>query len=85
MFIGKTFWAYLMKYVLLSNTKFQRSNDAQRISSMISHAADYQLHNESNVYDNRFVNSYTVGIDALLEADKIKTWLFDVEHDLWEY
>ena len=39
---------------------------------------------EGNVYD-REVNQYMVGLDALLEAEKIKAEIFNIEHDLWEY
>ena len=31
------------------------------------------------------INSYALGMDALLEADKVKEYLFNMEHDLWEY
>ncbi len=40
---------------------------------------------ESNVYDNRRISSYKKGLGALLEAEKIKDDLFQIEHDLWEY
>jgi len=39
---------------------------------------------EGNVY-NRKVDQYMVGLDALLEAERIKTEIFNIEHDLWEY
>ena len=39
---------------------------------------------EGNVYD-RNVNEYMIGLDALLEAERIKTEIFNIEHDLWEY
>ena len=39
---------------------------------------------ESSVMDRK-VNEYMVGLDALLEAEKIKTEIFNIEHDLWEY
>jgi gliding motility associated protien GldN len=39
---------------------------------------------ESNVYD-REIEQYQKGIDALVEADKIKTGIFTWEHDLWNY
>ena len=38
----------------------------------------------SNVMD-REVNEYMVGLDALLEAERIKAEIFELEHDLWEY
>jgi gliding motility associated protien GldN len=39
---------------------------------------------EANVMDRK-VNEYMVGLDALLEAEKIKAEIFNIEHDLWEY
>jgi len=39
---------------------------------------------ESSVMDRK-INEYMVGLDALLEADRIKTEIFNIEHDFWEY
>ena len=39
---------------------------------------------EANVYD-REINQYMIGLDALLEAERIKAEIFNIEHDLWEY
>jgi len=39
---------------------------------------------ESTVYD-RDVHEFMVGLDALLEAERIKEEIFNIEHDLWEY
>ena len=39
---------------------------------------------ESTVYDRK-VNEFMVGLDALLEAERIKEEIFNIEHDLWEY
>ena len=39
---------------------------------------------EANVM-NREVSEYMVGLDALLEAERIKAEIFNLEHDLWEY
>jgi hypothetical protein len=35
--------------------------------------------------NDRMVNEYAVGKAALFEADRLKTELFNFEHDLWEY
>ncbi|MBN2764205.1 MAG: hypothetical protein JXR41_14020, partial [Bacteroidales bacterium] len=67
---------------------FNRNNDAQRISFddfFMQRRFNSYIFAESNVYDNRWINSYAIGEDALLEAEKIKDWLFNIEHDLWEY
>jgi gliding motility associated protien GldN len=39
---------------------------------------------ESNVQD-RYIDQYQKGIDALVEADKIKMNIFTWEHDMWNY
>jgi len=40
---------------------------------------------ESNVFDDRQINEYTVGKATLFEAERIKNNLFNFEHDLWEF
>ena len=39
---------------------------------------------ESNPHD-RSISDYKVGLDALLESEKIKNKIFNLELDLWEY
>ena len=39
---------------------------------------------EGNVFDRK-ISDYMIGLDALLEAEKIKAEIFNIEHDLWEY
>jgi len=43
------------------------------------------IYAESNVYNNRLIQDYSVGLETLLEAERIKNWLFEMEHDLWEF
>lgn len=40
---------------------------------------------ESNVYDNRGINEYSVGQEALFEAENVKYWIANFEHDMWEF
>jgi gliding motility associated protien GldN len=40
---------------------------------------------ESNVYDNRIVADYALGVESLQEAERIENLIFQFEHDLWEY
>jgi gliding motility associated protien GldN len=40
---------------------------------------------ESNVYNNRIVADYALGVESLQEADRIENLIFQFEHDLWEY
>jgi len=39
---------------------------------------------EENVY-NREINDYAVGVDALLEGERVRKQIFEYEHDLWNY
>ncbi len=43
-----------------------------------------QVVKESNVFD-RTIDSYSKGIDALLESDRVKQDIFQFEHDLWQF
>jgi gliding motility associated protien GldN len=64
------------------------SNDAQRISFddlFMQRRFSGVIFGESNVYNDRYINDYAVGKSALFEAERIKTELFNFEHDLWEY
>ncbi|PLX08609.1 MAG: hypothetical protein C0596_07065 [Marinilabiliales bacterium] len=40
---------------------------------------------ETNVYDNRLIADYLLGIDAIREGERIQAELFKIEHDQWEY
>jgi gliding motility associated protien GldN len=86
----KTFWVYFpeIRPLMARHEIFNDNNDAQRISFddyFMQRRFSSYIFAESNVYENRPINSYAVGMDALLEADKIKEYLFEMEHDLWEY
>ena len=40
---------------------------------------------ESNIYDNRNINEYSLGQNTLLESERIKEFIFNLEQDVWEY
>ena len=40
---------------------------------------------ESNVYNNRIVADYALGVESLRESERIENLIFQFEHDLWEY
>ena len=42
------------------------------------------IYKESNVYDRK-LEEYVRGVDLLMESDRIKSDLFNFEHDLWQY
>lgn len=86
----QTFWIYYpeVRPLLANHEIFNRYNDAQRISFddfFMQRRFSSFIIGVSNVYNNRRIVSYSLGLDALLEADKQRQWLFETEHDLWEY
>jgi gliding motility associated protien GldN len=63
-------------------------NDAQAISFddlFMQRRFSSTIIAESNEFGNRMLTDYKVGQDILLEAERIKSDLFIMEHDLWEY
>ena len=87
---SQVFWVYFpeIRPLLSSHEVFNRQNDSQRISFddfFMQRRFASNIFAVSNVYDNRWNNSYTMGVDALIEAETQKEWLFNIEHDLWEY
>lgn len=73
---------YLVRYEY-----FNLKNDGQRLTyddAFNKRMFGSYIIKESNVYD-RYISSYTTGIDALLESERIKNDIFIFEHDLWEY
>jgi len=86
----QTFWVYFpeIRPLLARHEIFIDNNDAQRISFddfFMQRRFDSYIYAESNLYGNRAINSYAVGIDALLEGERVKEELFNIEHDMWEY
>ncbi|MBN2814600.1 MAG: gliding motility protein GldN [Bacteroidales bacterium] len=86
----QTFWVYFpeLRPLFARHELFNENNDAQRISFddyFTQRRFNSYIFAESNVYSNRVISSYSMGLDALLEADRIKQYLFETEHDLWEY
>jgi gliding motility associated protien GldN len=45
---------------------------------------DSYIYKEQNVFDRR-ISQYATGVDALLEADRIKREMMSFEENLWEY
>lgn len=73
---------------LAKHEVFLANNDAQRISYddlFMQRRFGSVIFGESNVYDDRQVNDYTLGKYTLFESERIKTELFNLEHDLWEF
>ncbi len=82
-------WFYFpeLRNILAHQEVYNRYNDAARFSFddlFWKRMFGSYVIKESNVYD-RSINEYLLGMDALLEAEKIKDNIFKFEHDLWEY
>lgn len=83
------FWIYYpeARKILVNTEAFNRGNDAERRT--FDDIFQRRMFNsyvikESNVY-NRRIDEYKTGLDALLESDRIKEEIVNMEHDLWEY
>lgn len=85
----QAFWVYYpeARYVFANAELYNRQNDGERRTLQDvfwKRMFNSYVYKEQNVYD-RQINEYKKGIDALLEAEKVKGELFDMEHDLWEF
>ena len=86
----KTMWVYMpeARAVLARHAVFNRFNDAQNMSFddffMLNRYSGH-VYAVSNVYNNRFIDEYAAGLDALYESQRIENEIFDFEQDLWEY
>ena len=83
------FWIYFpeARPVLGQAEVFNRFNDVARRSYdevFMKRLFNSYIYKEQNVYDRR-ISEYAQGLDALLEAERIKHELLNFEQSLWEY
>lgn len=83
------FWLYFpeCRPVFARQLAFNRFNDRMKLTFDDVFAKRFfssYIFKESNVYD-RVINEYALGLNALLESERIKNKLFETEHDLWHY
>lgn len=83
------FWIYFpaARNLLVNFETFNRGNEAERRTFddiFMKRMFNSQIIKESNVFDRR-ITDYAEGINALLESERIKTEIVNLEHDLWEY
>jgi gliding motility associated protien GldN len=88
--IKRMFWIPFPNYrpLLARYEVFNNQNDAERRTFddvFAQRRFESYILAESNVYDNRFIRDYVLGIDAMHEGKRIEEELFNYEHDLWEY
>ncbi|OFY33275.1 MAG: hypothetical protein A2W91_12590 [Bacteroidetes bacterium GWF2_38_335] len=83
-------WFYFpaVRKAFANHEVFNRGNDAERRSFddiFFKRMFNGYIYAETNVYNNRKINEYQQGADALHEAEEIKDDIFKFEHDLWNY
>ena len=74
--------------LLVKQQVYNFRNDAQRITLddiFLKRYFSSRIIKETNPYDNRSIQSYAIGIDAVLESDRIQNEIFNYEQDFWEY
>ena len=84
------FWVYFpeARPLLATHEVFNPFNDALRYSFddlFMKRRFSSFITQISNVHNNRGISEYTVGINSMIEAEKIKNDIFLFEHDLWEF
>jgi gliding motility associated protien GldN len=83
------FWIYFpeARPVFAQSIVFNRHNGAERRTYdeiFWKRMFGSYIYKEENVYD-RDIQDYASGMDALLEAQRVKNELFEFEHSLWEF
>ena len=86
----KLFWVKFpeAREVLAQKEVFNPFNDSERRSyDEIFHKRFFDgfVVQESNVFNNRMIQQYTLGIETLLESERLEDFIYRYEHDLWEY
>lgn len=83
------FWAYYPTFrpFLINNEVFSPTNDAMKLTwddIFEMRLFGSYIMKASNIQDRR-IQEYAAGRDALLESDKVKKEIFEKEHNMWTY
>ena len=86
----KMFWIYFpdARELLATHEVFNPYNDARRYSFddlFMKRRFSSYITQVSNVHDNRPIDSYSLGLQTMLESEKIKNDIMNMESDFWEY
>jgi gliding motility associated protien GldN len=84
------FWIYYpeAREILAREQYFNEGNDASPLTwedIMEMRFFSSYIYKASNVRNERIQDYITGGVDRLLEGDKIRQEIFNLEHDLWSY
>jgi len=83
-------WLYFpeIRPLLARHSVFNEFNEANNVSYddfFMQHRYEGLIIREANIYNNRYINEYQKGLDALFEAAFIEDEVFNWEQDMWEY
>jgi gliding motility associated protien GldN len=87
---SQLFWIYFpeVRRILANHEVFNNNNDAERRTFddiFFKRYFNSFIFKVSNVYDDRGIAEYSLGIQSLLEAEALKETITNFEQDLWEY
>ena len=82
-------WIYFpeARKILVNQEVFMRGNDSDRRTwddIFQKRMFTSYIYKENNVFDRR-IEDYKQGMDALVEAERIRIDIMNLEHDLWDY
>ena len=88
--ISPTFWVYFpeARRILANHEVFNEHNDAERKTFddlFFKRKFNSHITRETNVHDDRGISDYSLGLDSLLEGERIKNRMSNYEQDLWNY
>jgi len=88
--IQPAFWVYFpeARRILANHEVFNEFNDAERKTFddiFFKRKFNSFISKETNVHDDRAISDYTLGLESLLEGERIKKDMVDYEQDLWNY
>lgn len=87
--VQQLFWIYFpdARPLLARSVVFNRKNSGAQLTYddvFFKRLFDSYVYKEENVYD-REISAYALGMDALLESERIKSEVFEMEQAMWEY
>jgi len=82
-------WFYYpeLRNLFANKEVFNRQNDAERRTFediFQKRMFSSLIYKEANVYDRK-IDEYKTGINQVLESDRVKQDILNLEHDMWEY
>jgi len=87
---ARAFWVYYpdARRIFANHEVYNPNNEVKRLSYddlFMQRRFSSYIQKESNVYNNRLITQYKIGLQTMYESERIKQSLFEYEHDLWEY